>query len=98
MDRGELRFRAVALAGRGLLASYFRFFRCFREGTEHFQQFRERGQPVIFVFWHGQLLPLVHYHRNEGVVVLTTRMESTLLVSSFNTDSGRPGARAQGAG
>jgi lysophospholipid acyltransferase (LPLAT)-like uncharacterized protein len=27
---------------------------------------------VIFVFWHGQLLPLVHYHRDEGVVVLVS--------------------------
>ena len=72
MDSKELRFRAVALAGRGILASYFPTVRCSREGTEHFQQFREKGQPVIFVFWHGQLLPLVHYHRNEGVVVLVS--------------------------
>ena len=27
---------------------------------------------MIFVFWHGQLLPLVHYHRGEGVVVLVS--------------------------
>jgi lysophospholipid acyltransferase (LPLAT)-like uncharacterized protein len=28
--------------------------------------------PVIFVFWHGQLLPLVHVHRGEGIVVLVS--------------------------
>jgi hypothetical protein len=27
---------------------------------------------VIFVFWHGHLLPLVHYHRQEGIVVLVS--------------------------
>ena len=27
---------------------------------------------MIFVFWHGQLLPLVHYHRQEGIVVLVS--------------------------
>jgi lysophospholipid acyltransferase (LPLAT)-like uncharacterized protein len=27
---------------------------------------------VIFAFWHGQLLPLVHHHRNEGIVVLVS--------------------------
>jgi lysophospholipid acyltransferase (LPLAT)-like uncharacterized protein len=24
------------------------------------------------VFWHGQLLPLVHYHRHEGIMVLVS--------------------------
>jgi len=46
--------------------------RCTREGAENFQRFRHRGEPVIFVFWHGQLLPLIHYHRNEGIVVLVS--------------------------
>ena len=26
----------------------------------------------MFVFWHGQLLSLVHYHRHEGIVVLVS--------------------------
>jgi lysophospholipid acyltransferase (LPLAT)-like uncharacterized protein len=43
-----------------------------REGTEHYQEFRRKGEPVIFVFWHGQLLSLVHHHRNEGIVVLVS--------------------------
>lgn len=72
MDRKELKFRVVGLLGRGLLGSYFPLVRCAREGSENYQQFRRRGEPVIFVFWHGQLLPLVHYHRNEGVVVLVS--------------------------
>jgi lysophospholipid acyltransferase (LPLAT)-like uncharacterized protein len=72
MDRKEAAFRAVGLIGRGLLGAYFPLIRCLREGTEHFEQFRRRGEPVIFVFWHGQLLPLVHYHRNEGIVVLVS--------------------------
>jgi hypothetical protein len=46
--------------------------RCVREGAEHYLQFRREGAPFIFVFWHAQLLPLVHYHRNEGVVVLVS--------------------------
>lgn len=70
MDKKELRFRAVGLLGRGLLGSYFSTARCEREGAENYEQFRARGEPVIFAFWHGQLLPLVHIHRNEGVVVL----------------------------
>ena len=72
MDRKEVHFRLVGNLGRGLLGSYFPLVRCEREDTEHFEQFRRQGQPVIFVFWHGQLLSLVHHHRNEGIVVLVS--------------------------
>jgi lysophospholipid acyltransferase (LPLAT)-like uncharacterized protein len=72
MDSKELRFRAVGLLGRGLLGSYFPTVRCHMEGVENLEQFRARGEPVIFAFWHGQLLPLIHYHRNQGAVVLVS--------------------------
>ena len=72
MNRQELKFRLVGTLGRGLLGTYFPLIRASKEGVEHFQQFRQQGQPFIFVFWHGQLLPLVYYHRNEGVVVLVS--------------------------
>lgn len=72
MDWTDLRFRLVGHLGRVILGSYFPLVRCHREGTEHFFRFRRQGKPVIFVFWHGQLLPLVHVHRNEGIVVLVS--------------------------
>ncbi|MFO8172945.1 MAG: lysophospholipid acyltransferase family protein [Gemmatimonadota bacterium] len=72
MDKKDLQFRAAGWLGRGLLGTYFPLVRCTKEGTEHLQQFRRRGEGVIFVFWHGQLLPLVHHHRNEGIVVLVS--------------------------
>ncbi len=72
MTREELWFRAVGLLGRGLLGAYFPLVRCRREGTEHFMELRREGKAVIFVFWHGQLLPLVYHHRNEGIVVLVS--------------------------
>jgi lysophospholipid acyltransferase (LPLAT)-like uncharacterized protein len=31
---------------------------------------RAAKQPVIFILWHGQLLPLLYHHRREGVAVL----------------------------
>jgi lysophospholipid acyltransferase (LPLAT)-like uncharacterized protein len=31
---------------------------------------RAAKQPLIFSLWHGQLLPLLYHHRNEGVAVL----------------------------
>ncbi|MBT8396409.1 MAG: DUF374 domain-containing protein, partial [Gemmatimonadetes bacterium] len=72
MNWDRVRAGAVGVLGRGLVGSYFPFIRCEREGTENFLRFRRQGTPVIFVFWHGQLLSLVHYHRNEGIVVLVS--------------------------
>lgn len=68
----ELRYETVGVVGSGLVSALLLTTRVKRRGTEHFEQFRRRGAPVIFVFWHGQLLPLVHVHRGEGIVVLVS--------------------------
>lgn len=68
----ELRYEAVGVLGTGLVGGLFLTTRVRRIGEEHYRRFRDEGQPVVFVFWHGQLLPLVHYHRNEGIVVLVS--------------------------
>lgn len=68
----EIRFETAGVLGRGLLGSLFATVRCRREGAEHYRKFRRESKPVIFVFWHGRLLPLAHYHRNEGVTVLVS--------------------------
>ncbi len=69
----ELKFEAAGVLGTGLVGALFSTTRVHRVGAEHYLGFREQGQPVIFVFWHGQLLPLVHYHRGEGIVVLVSQ-------------------------
>lgn len=68
----ELKFEAAGVLGMGLVSALFATTRAQRHGEEHYLRFRREGTPVIFVFWHGQLLPLVHYHRREGVVVLVS--------------------------
>jgi hypothetical protein len=68
----ELRFEAAGVLGAGIVGALFATTRLRRIGEEHYRRFRDEGRPVIFVFWHGQLLPLVHYHRNEGIVVLVS--------------------------
>jgi lysophospholipid acyltransferase (LPLAT)-like uncharacterized protein len=68
----ELRYRGVGVLGRTVVSALFLTTRVERRGTEHFERFRREGKPVVFVFWHGQLLPLVHIHRGEGIVVLVS--------------------------
>lgn len=66
------RYEVAGLVGSGLVHSLFATTRVERAGVEHFERFRRLGEPVIFVFWHGHLLPLVHIHRHEGIVVLVS--------------------------
>ncbi len=68
----DLKFEAAGVLGTGLVGALFATTRARRVGEEHWRRFREQGQPVIYVFWHGQLLPLVHYRRGEGIVVLVS--------------------------
>ncbi|MFV2006103.1 MAG: lysophospholipid acyltransferase family protein [Longimicrobiales bacterium] len=70
--RTRLRHQIAGILGHGMLGSLFLTLRYRRTGAEHFERLRDAGQPVIFVFWHGQMLPLVHLHRNEGSVVLVS--------------------------
>lgn len=45
------------------------------EGADHYRQYVDAGQPVIFVLWHGRLLPLAHFHRNQGLIALVSRSQ-----------------------
>ena len=98
----SLRFKSVGAFGTGLLKGHFLTTQIERVGSEHYGRFREIGQPVMFVFWHGQLLPLVHYHRNEDIVVLVSEhddgeyLSRVLLRNGFGVVRGsstRGGAR-----
>ena len=78
---GGVRLRAAELLGRGLVSVLARTTRLSTEGEESFLSFRRERKPVIFVFWHGQLLPLIHRHRNQGVVVLVSEHADGELVA-----------------
>ena len=68
----ELKFETAGVLGTGLLSALFATTKVRRIGEDNYRRFREEGTPVIFVFWHGQLLPRIHYHRREDIVVLVS--------------------------
>ncbi len=70
--KDELRFRAVGLLGQGLMGGLFTTVRFDVIDADHYLRFRRQGQPVLFVFWHGYLLPLAWLHRHQGIVVLVS--------------------------
>ena len=67
-----LRYSAAGVLGQGLVGSLFLTVRVQTMGEEHLSSFRDSGTPVIFVFWHGRLLPLIHVHRRQQTVVLVS--------------------------
>jgi lysophospholipid acyltransferase (LPLAT)-like uncharacterized protein len=70
--RSEIAFRTAGVLGAVFIRGLFRTTSVERIGREHYQRFRNERSPVIFVFWHGQLLPLLYHHRNQGAVVLVS--------------------------
>lgn len=68
----ELQFRAAGILGRGVLSGLFATARTTRGGLGPVEELHADGTRVVYAFWHDQMLPLVHFHRNEGAVVLVS--------------------------
>jgi len=57
-------------------------------GGEAVESVRARGTPVIFSLWHGQLLPLIWHHRNEGVAILVSEHRDGEIIARVATSLG----------
>lgn len=73
MNRDQFKVRAVGVSGSAFLSILGATLRFEVEGAGHYLPFRREGRPFIFALWHSRLLPLIHYHRNEGVVALVSQ-------------------------
>jgi lysophospholipid acyltransferase (LPLAT)-like uncharacterized protein len=73
--RGGLRYSVLSGAGRLLIEALLRTCRYAERGGEHHRRYRDAGKPVIFVLWHGRLLPSAYLYRGQGVVALVSRSE-----------------------
>ena len=50
-------------------------------GGEHFERLHAAQQPFMFILWHGELLPLIWHHRNQGVFILVSEHKDGELVA-----------------
>jgi lysophospholipid acyltransferase (LPLAT)-like uncharacterized protein len=83
-----------------LLGSTWRMSSVHRDG---FDALRAKRQPVVIALWHGELLPLLWQHRDEGIAILIsthadgeiiTRIALSLGNRAVRGSSSRGGARA----
>jgi len=42
-------------------------------GQEHQERTWKAGRPVVFVTWHGRILPLLYLYRGNGIVMLVSQ-------------------------
>ena len=47
------------------------------------RRFREHGTPIVFVLWHGEMLPLLWAHRHQGVAVLISEHADGELIAQI---------------
>ncbi len=67
---------ALALTGSlgpGLFRGLYATLRFDVVGGEHLDATWRAGQPVVFVTWHGRLLPLLYLFRAQGIVMLVSQ-------------------------
>ncbi|HUF49236.1 MAG TPA: lysophospholipid acyltransferase family protein [Longimicrobiales bacterium] len=68
-----LRYALAAAVGGVLFDVLMRTLRWHVDNEDMYQRFTRDGRPVIFVLWHGRLLPLGFRHRNQRIVGLASR-------------------------
>jgi len=49
---------------------------------------RTTKRPLIFMLWHGQLLPLLYHHRGEGVAVMISEHADGEIIARIATSLG----------
>ena len=75
-SRGKSKFsigyRLAVLGGASAISSLALTWRYRAVNDETVKRLRNAKQPILFTLWHGQMLPLLWYHRNQGVAVLVS--------------------------
>jgi len=75
------RSRALLLLGTGALRILARTWRFQVINPEAIDNLRAAKHAFIFSLWHGQLLPLLWHHREEGVVLLISEHKDGEMVA-----------------
>jgi lysophospholipid acyltransferase (LPLAT)-like uncharacterized protein len=64
--------RLSVLAGGNCLRALSKTWRYRAIADQPVKDLRKAGKPILFALWHGQMLPLLWYHRDQGVAVVVS--------------------------
>lgn len=73
--------RAALFLGRGVLAALARTWRFRVVNSQRIRDLRDSRRPFIWSLWHGQLLPLLWFHRGEPVKILISEHRDGELIA-----------------
>jgi lysophospholipid acyltransferase (LPLAT)-like uncharacterized protein len=93
--------RWIVRVGAFVLRALARTWRIRVIGDEGLNAERAANRPVIFVLWHGQMLPLLYQHRNQAVRVLISEHRDGELIARTAIELGFGtvrGSSTRGAG
>ena len=66
-----------------ILRIYPRFYRTTSIGWEKIEEKRREKIPLVFVLWHGELLPPILHHRTEGIVTMASRSKDGEIITAM---------------
>lgn len=101
--RQRLKVALATVLGGSVLRLLARTWRVTREGDHALDETRKAGTPFVIILWHGELLPILWAHRDQGVSVLISthadgeiiaRICESLGCRTVRGSSSRGGARA----
>lgn len=77
----ERRLRWTVRLGVFAIRLLARTWRIRERGSEHADVARVQRRPVVYAFWHSQMLPLLWHHRDQGVAVLISEHRDGELIA-----------------
>ena len=99
----RLRIAAASLLGIILVRLLGATWRLRLEGPDHRHAARQSGEALVLAIWHGELLPLLWYHRQQDIAALISshadgeiiaRIVQSLGFRAIRGSTSRGGARA----
>jgi lysophospholipid acyltransferase (LPLAT)-like uncharacterized protein len=77
----ERRLRWIVRLGVPLVRLLGRTWRIGLRNNESIDALRREGRPIVFALWHGDMLPLLYHHRDQGVSVLISEHRDGELIA-----------------
>lgn len=78
-----LKDRLAVLLGGALIRALASTWRYRVRNVEEVEKLRGSGAPFVFSIWHGQLLPLLWHHRDQGISILVSEHKDGELIARF---------------